>query len=414
MVSAKMGDVGSGTTTRSVGVYRRDGLTWAVFGALSAFGFLNAVLGPALPFIRAEEQISYLVGALHLVAFALGGGLAGLLAARSSRSGRTVFVRVGLLGAALAGVAVGYADAVVVTVSAACLMSLLGTSATIRLWAALADEHRAWRSVAMAEGEVAVSLGGIVAPLLVGGLAATSLGWRTALLLGGALVGAAVVGSCGVVIPSAAAPQATELQGATRTDPPRRRPPATLVIVCAIVALEFALSFWLASYLNDDVGLGRELAATMVAALYAANLVGRLLASRLARWITAQRLLAASLVLSLSGLPVLLAADNLAAAIAGVGVTGAGIGALFPLTSSLHVAASPRAADSAVGQILAAAAVGQITGPLAAGVIAQLTSLRIGLLVLPALVLLALGGLTLHRPPPTTSPERSDSARPRR
>jgi len=29
----------------------------------------------------------------------------------------------------------------------------------------------------------------------------------------------------------------------------------TLVVVFAIVALEFALSFWLASYLNDDVGL---------------------------------------------------------------------------------------------------------------------------------------------------------------
>ena len=47
--------------------YRRDAVTWAAFGALFAFGFLNAILGPALPYIRASEGISYLVGALHQV-----------------------------------------------------------------------------------------------------------------------------------------------------------------------------------------------------------------------------------------------------------------------------------------------------------------------------------------------------------
>lgn len=39
--------------------YRRDRVTWAAFSGLLAFGFLNAVLGPALPYIRAEESISY-------------------------------------------------------------------------------------------------------------------------------------------------------------------------------------------------------------------------------------------------------------------------------------------------------------------------------------------------------------------
>ena len=62
--------------------YRRDAFTWAAFGALFAFGFLNALLGPALPYIRSVEGISYLVGALHQVAFAIGGGTAGVLSAR--------------------------------------------------------------------------------------------------------------------------------------------------------------------------------------------------------------------------------------------------------------------------------------------------------------------------------------------
>ena len=45
--------------------YLRDGVTWVAFFALSAFGLLNAVLGPAFPYLGAEEGLSYLVGALH-------------------------------------------------------------------------------------------------------------------------------------------------------------------------------------------------------------------------------------------------------------------------------------------------------------------------------------------------------------
>lgn len=42
--------------------YHRDVFTWTAFGALIGFGFLNAVLGPALPYLRAVEGTTYLVG----------------------------------------------------------------------------------------------------------------------------------------------------------------------------------------------------------------------------------------------------------------------------------------------------------------------------------------------------------------
>jgi fucose permease len=171
----------------------------------------------------------------------------------------------------------------------------------------------------------------------------------------------------------------------------------TLVIVFAIVALEFALSFWLASYLNDDVGLARQTAVALVSALYAANLTGRLLASRLARTHAPEHLLFAAIGFVLAGLPCLLAATSASAAVPGIALVGIGIGALFPLTSSLHVQASGHTADSALGEVLTVAALGQIAGPLLAGAIAQASSLRAGLLVLPALTLLAAAGLTGHQ-----------------
>ena len=97
-------------------------------------------------------------------------------------------IRAGLVTAGLAGQGIGYGRGPAITVTAAFVVSLLGTSALIRMWAALSDRHADQRSVAMIEGEAGVSVGGIVAPLLIGGLAASALSWRFAFVTGAAVV----------------------------------------------------------------------------------------------------------------------------------------------------------------------------------------------------------------------------------
>ena len=372
--------------------YRRDRTTWVAFGALLAFGFVNAVLGPALPYLRAVEHISYLAGALHQAAYAIGGGVAGLLAARDGRSiGRTGVIAAGLTGAALAALAVGYAGMPAITIAAAFVMSLLATSALIRLWAVLSDLHGAQRAVAMSEGEVSVSLAGILTPLLIGALAATALSWRFAFMVGAAAAGLAALSVWRTRMPPPAHghAQAPSTNGRGWQQP-------TLLVVFAIVALEFSLSFWLATYLNDDIGLARDASVAAVSGLYASSLVGRLLGSRLARHAGAERLLAAAIGTALLGLPVLLMATDAPVAAVGIAVAGLGIGAMFPLTSALHIKVSPLGADRALGQVLTVAAPGQLAGPLMAGAVAQAAGLRAGLLILPILALVAAAGLFRH------------------
>jgi fucose permease len=377
--------------------YERDRLTLTLFSGLFGFGVLNAILGPALPYLRAEEHLSYLTGALHQLAFALGGGVAAVLAIRiEARLGRGVTIRFGLVLAAVAGLAVGYGDTIAITVPAAFFMSLFAGSALVRMWAALADLHRQRRTVAMTEGEVTVSLGGIVVPLLLAGVAATALTWRFAFVAGGAVVIIAVSAMGAVRIPRSEPVAPLDHLPHPADRPARSSPVPTLVIVFAIVALEFSLSFWLASYLNASVGIRRADAVLMVSGLYAANLTGRLLASRLARRATTERLLGASLILALVGLPILLTARDAAVAGVGIALTGIAIGAMFPLTSSMHVGASSRNADGAIGQVQGIASLGQILGPFAVAAIAQAAGLRIGLLILPGLVLLAASGLSGH------------------
>ena len=375
--------------------YHRDGATWVAFAALFAFGLVNATLGPILPYLRRAEHISYVVGALHQVAYAVGGMTAGLLATRSSASRRRA-IATGLGCAAAAGLLLGYGRVLPVTLAAALLVSAFGTAALIRMWALLADLHRSRRAVAMTEGEVAVSLAGVVMPALVGAFAATRLTWRFALVITAGLLVAAAVAAVVARLPDAGrAAQPPAAPDATDPDAARPGPARTLTTIFAIVGLEFTLSFWAASFLHDDVGLARNTAVVLVSALYAAHFVGRLGASRIARRLPAAVVLRLSLVTALAGLPILLSAGDAWVAGAGLAVTGIGIGGTFPLASALHVAASDRTADHALGQILAVAGLGQITAPLVTGVLAQFADLRLGLLVMPALVLLA-GAMTVR------------------
>jgi fucose permease len=373
--------------------YRRDRVTWAAFGVLFAFGVLNAGLGPALPYLRRAEHASYLASVLHQVAFAVGGGLAGLLTARLRQMrARALAIRGGLLGAAVAWLALGYGDRLQVTVGATFAVSLLATAALIRVWAVLADEHGVRRAAAMSEGEVAVSLGGLISPLLVGAAAGTPLGWRGSFVFAAVLVAVAVSATVPVHLPASPPSRAH----VPRSDTRDQRMPPTLVVVFAIVALEFSLAFWLASYLGDNIGLQRRTAAAMVSGLYLANLVGRLLVSRLAHLLAAERLIASALALALVGLPMLLAATGAPLALASVAVIGVGVGATFPLTSALHVAASSRDTDSAVGQVFAAASVGQMMGPVTVAGLAQAFGLRTGLITLIGFTLVAAGALRWH------------------
>jgi predicted MFS family arabinose efflux permease len=296
----------------------------------------------------------------------------------------------GLAGAGLAGLRIGFGPDVVVTVGAAYVASACATSSLIAVWATLADVHARHRAVAMTEGEVAVSLAGVATPLLVALLAGTALGWRSAFAVTTAVALLTAASVFAVGVPPASAPP----------DPsavPRRLPP-TLLTIFAVVALEFVLSFWLASSLDDEVGLSSGLAAGTVAVLYAAHLLGRILTSRVARRVPPRTLIVAALLGVLLGSPALLSNGVTWLVIVGIAVVGAGTGALFPLASSLHVQASARGADGALGQTLTVAALAQVVGPLGAGALAQAADLRVGLLLVPGFAVLA--GLSLLRRAP--------------
>lgn len=171
--------------------YRRTRPTWVAFGALFAFGILNAVLGPVLPYLRAAQGSSYVVVSFHQVAFAAGVVAAGIQANRS-RAPRKPVIVVGLGAASVAGILLGYGRTLPATIAATLLIGGFATAALIRTWAVLADAHDRHRATAMAEGEVCVSVAGITTPFMISMCAASVLGWRFAFVVAAAVVGVAV------------------------------------------------------------------------------------------------------------------------------------------------------------------------------------------------------------------------------
>ena len=62
-------------------------LTWASYWMFGYFAFLEAVLGPLMPFIRGDLHLSYLLASLHFSAFALGAMAMGTVGDRLTRGG---------------------------------------------------------------------------------------------------------------------------------------------------------------------------------------------------------------------------------------------------------------------------------------------------------------------------------------
>lgn len=380
------------STSPAAGAYRRTPVTWVAFGALFAFGILNAALGPVLPYLRAAQGASYLLASLHPVAFAIGVVTAGVQANHSAVARKPAII-VGLVVAALAGLLLGYGNAIAVTIVAAFLSGAFATAALIRTWAVLADAHNRHRAAAMAEGEVYVSLAGIATPILISLCAATLLGWQSFFLIATAIVAIAVAAVWLTHLPPVlerdidhAEVSAAQVRISTRR---------TLLTIIAIVAAEWTPTFWAATFLDESVGIQQDVAVALVSVLFAASLVGRLLASRLALRLPALRVLHLALACALIGSPILLLAQNAVVATIGLSIAGIGIGATFPLASSLHVGASRRSSDQSMGQVLIVAGFGQVA-PLFTGALAQVVGLRAGMLMLPGFLLAA---VLTSRPP---------------
>jgi len=330
--------------------FARDSATWMTYGLVGFFAFMETVLGPIMPFLRRELDLGYTAASLHFSAFALGAVLLGFFGDRISvRWGRRVSLWGGAFGMAAGALLLISSPSALGTVPAAFAMGICGALLIVTSQAVLSDRHGEWSAVALTESNVTASACAISAPLLVGLSAASGIGWRGALIL--PVVVLALLAARFFSRPIDLPPDQTEND--TRTDdrilPPRYW--AFWVLVALGVASEWCIGYWGADFLADGTGLTRPAAATSLSAFFAAMLVGRIASSRLARALPPAVLLAATLCMALLGFPIFWLSPGIIFTLAGLSITGLGIGGVYPLGVSAAIASAPGNTDAAAARL---------------------------------------------------------------
>ncbi len=375
--------------------FARDRLTWTAYVVLGWFAYLQAAPGLVVPHLRRELELSYTTGGLYVTAFAAGSTAAGVLSATLERAlGRRpmLWSSAALMGVAAIGLTVGRTAGA--TLGSVLAMGLGGGLVLAVIQAALADHHGDLRAVALAEVNVAASCGYL---LLVGMLSLTSeLGadWRMALL-------------ASLVVPVATWWQSRSMS-IDAPPPPRGsrvdRPPhafwvAAMIVFCTS-AVEWSVTAWGATFVQEVTRVSADTAVSLMAGYFGGFLVGRVLGSRLALRNEPTRLLGWALGLTALGFAVMWMSVEPTQAAPGLALLGAGIGNLFPMAVSAAVAVAPEQAGQVSGRVVAASAGAVILAPLMVGALADATSLKAALSVVPILVVLSAAGLiVLHRSP---------------
>ena len=364
----------------------RDRLTWTVYALVGYFAYMETALGPLMPFLRAEHGFSYTVASLHFSAFASGGVLTGVLGERATGLwGRRVSLWGGGAGMAAGAVLLAASPVTAGTIAGAFLMGTSGSLLLITTQSVLSDRHGAHGAVALTESNAAASACAIAASLAVGAFAASGLGWRAAFVP--PLVALALLSPGFRLKP----PERSTSAASSPSGEQRGRLPARFWAYWGVlslgVAIEWCITYWGATFLKSGAGLSSAGAAGALSVFPAAMLAGRLAGSRLARTLPAGNLLAATLVVALAGFPVFWLSGSGPLTLAGLAVTGLGIGSVYPLAVSVGVSAIPGRSDEAAARLSLGASGAILIAPFILGNLADRTSIEAAYgIVLPMIV----------------------------
>lgn len=353
--------------------FRRDAVTWLMYGMLGVYNYLLSGLGPLMPSLRQELQLSYTVTSLHFSAWAVGMILAGVVGDRLVRAwGRRAVFWLGAAGLAVGAVALTLARQPALTIGSVLLMGAVGSLALVLIPAVLADRHGARRTLAIVEANILAAATGALAGVLIGLGQATPAGWRGPWLLILLVPLALFVRYRAVALPPAPTRAEQRQRGA--------RLPAAYwaywVTVVLAVGVEFSLIFWGADFLTA-AGLNVAAAATTVSLFLWGMVAGRLVGRQVAQRLAAERLLPVALGVSAVGFLLYWLAPLLPLTILGLFVAGLGVANLFPVAAALALGAAPGLTNEGGARLSFASGTAILAAPLLLGTLADAVGIRL-------------------------------------
>ena len=358
--------------------FRRDALTGLMYGMLGVYNYLLSGLGPLMPSLRQELNLSYTVTSLHFSAWAIGMILAGVVGDRLVRAwGRRAVLWLGAAGLAVGAVALTLARQPVLTIGSVLLMGGVGSLALVLIPAVLADWHGARRTLAIVEANILAAATGALAGVLIGLGQATPAGWRGPWLVILLVLVALCARDRAVALP----PPAREVH----RHPGARLPAAYWaywVTVVLAVGVEFSLIFWGADFLTA-AGLDVSAAATTVSLFLWGMVAGRLAGRQVAQRLTAERLLPVALGISAVGFLLYWLSPLLPLTILGLFVAGLGVANLFPVAAALALGAAPGHSNEGGARLSFASGAAILGAPLLLGTLADAAGITLAYAIVP-------------------------------
>lgn len=379
----------------------------AVAALFLSNGALFANLLPRYPEIKADLQLSNTVYGIAIAAFSAGALVAGLSAAaliRRYRSSRVAVVStLGLAGfvvaAALAGTPLILAAALFMAGACDAITDVAQNAHGLRL-------QRSYGRSIINSLHAVWAAGAIVGGVMGAAAIALDISRPIHLAVAGILFGSLVL----IAYPSL-------LKGPDHEDHPSARTGsggdaglavygtlvALVVLAVAGATVEDAGSSWATLYLRDSLGAPGAVAVFGYVALVGFMFVGRLIGDRLVDRFGEREVVRAGGLLAAAGMGAALAFPSIPGTIAGFAAAGFGVATLIPAAMHRADQLPGLRPGSGLTVLTWLMRIGFFGAPLIVGVIADATSLRIGLLSVPlaGLVAIALAGALSARPRPS-------------
>lgn len=371
-----------------------DRITWISYVQLSLFAFFLYGFGATQALLRDEQGTTRTIASLHATVFALANVVMGLLISRLiARWGRGRVIRFAIFVMSF--------GILVYTAPFGLAASLIGTAvvasggvamiATINAF--ILDYQGPAGPAALTQANALAALFGFVVPLIIGITTALAVGWRAGLwvlivvLLASEIVRTRNEKSRKVI--QAEFPTEKHLVRTEKVHMPR---PFwwSLAVVGLLLATEFTLTLWSADLLRERAGLGAAAAAASLAAVTGGMFLGRLYGSRLAQTWNIDRLLTASILISLAGFAVAWLSTMTWVILVSLFVVGLGISVQWPIGVSRAVASSGGRIDKASGLTSVAAGAASGVAPFILGALSDTIGFHSAFLIVPALLVTAL------------------------
>ena len=347
-------------------VFTRDRFTWLAYAMLGFYAYIQASLGPLIPFLREEIGMNYTIAGAHLSAFALGMVLAGMTGDRVARRwGRRRVFWGGGAGMAVGAVLLTFGRSAPATIAITLGMAIIGSYLLVMIQATLADRHGANRAFAITESNILASLAATTAPLVVSFGQSSGIGWRVALLVGSLAWVLMALTQWKVRLPEAAHAPTTTASAAPASASGRlpRAYWAYAIVVFFAVAIEWCIIFWTADFMQKVVGFSAEAASGSVSLFFLASVIGRAAGSYLTRRYPTGRLLQIAALIVLVGFPMLWLGRVAAINVIGLFLSGLGVANLFPLTLSAATAVAVGNTNRASARISMTSGIGILAMP---------------------------------------------------